>query len=63
MEQRIALLEALVEKQFVYAQYQEHLVSKVAMCGLTLSDIGLNSSSNTLPTPSCRTSKWMFAMQ
>jgi uncharacterized coiled-coil protein SlyX len=34
MEQRIALLEALVEKQFVYAKHQGHLVSKAAMCSV-----------------------------
>jgi hypothetical protein len=63
MQQKIALLQALVQKQFVYARHQENLVSKIAMCSLTLSDIGLNSSSTALPTPSCRTSRWMFVMQ
>jgi hypothetical protein len=63
MKHRTALLQALVEKQLVYARHQEHLVSQIAMCSLTLSDIGLNSSSATLPTPSCRTSRRIFAMQ
>jgi hypothetical protein len=63
MRQRIVLLEALVEKQFVYAQHLEHLVSKVAMRSLAPSDSGLNSSSSALSTPSCRTSRRMFAMQ
>ena len=60
MKQKIALLQALVEKQFVYARHQENLVSRIAMCSLTLSDIGLNSSSTAFggghQTPSCRTS-------
>jgi hypothetical protein len=36
MQQKIALLQALVQKQFVYARHQENLVSRIAMCSLTL---------------------------